>query len=87
MISPIGRPVIAAQQRGSATPAPTPSARLGVALADAHWVDKTTLLWPVGKINPLCALYYSHSSKVAADSNGEFSDTGVKLTPPPSASR
>ncbi|STU58398.1 pullulanase [Klebsiella pneumoniae subsp. ozaenae] len=52
-----------------------------MALADAHWVDKTTLLWPAGKINPLCALYYSHSSKVAADSNGEFSDKYVKLTP------
>lgn len=30
-------------------------AAFGVALADAHWVDKTTLLWRVGKINPLCA--------------------------------
>lgn len=30
-------------------------AAFGVALADAHWVDKTTLLWPGGKINPLCA--------------------------------
>ncbi|EPL8951530.1 type II secretion system assembly factor GspB [Klebsiella pneumoniae] len=52
-----------------------------MALADAHWVDKTTLLWPGGENKPIVRLYYSHSSKVAADSNGEFSDKYVKLTP------
>lgn len=56
-------------------------AAFGVALADAHWVDKTTLLWPGGENKPIVRLYYSHSSKVAADSNGEFSDKYVKLTP------
>ncbi|ENY6047337.1 pullulanase-type alpha-1,6-glucosidase [Klebsiella pneumoniae] len=56
-------------------------AAFGVALADAHWVDKTTLLWPDGENKPIVRLYYSHSSKVAADSNGEFSDKYVKLTP------
>ena len=44
-------------------------------------VDKTTLLWPGGENKPIVRLYYSHSSKVAADSNGEFSDKYVKLTP------
>ncbi len=56
-------------------------AAFGVALADAHWVDKTTLLWPGGENKPIVRLYYSHSSKVAADSNGEFTDKYVKLTP------
>ncbi|MEL2282468.1 DUF3372 domain-containing protein, partial [Klebsiella pneumoniae] len=56
-------------------------AAFGVALAHAHWVDKTTLLWPGGENKPIVRLDYSPSSKVAADSNGEFSDKYVKLTP------
>ena len=46
-------------------------AAFGVALAEAHWVDKTTLLWPAGEDQPIVRLYYSHSSKVAADSEGK----------------
>jgi hypothetical protein len=52
-----------------------------VALAEAHWVDKTTLLWPAGEDKPIVRLYYSHSSKVAADSEGKFTDRYLKLTP------
>ncbi|MFG7564634.1 hypothetical protein, partial [Klebsiella pneumoniae] len=44
-------------------------------------VDKTTLLWPGGENKPIVRLYYSHSSKVAADSNGELIGVyGVALT-------
>jgi hypothetical protein len=56
-------------------------AAFGVALAEAHWVDKTTLLWPAGEDKPIVRLYYSHSSKVAADSEGKFTDRYLKLTP------
>lgn len=56
-------------------------AAFGVALAEAHWVDKTTLLWPAGEDQPIVRLYYSHSSKVAADSEGKFTDRYLKLTP------
>ncbi|MEF3099519.1 pullulanase-type alpha-1,6-glucosidase [Raoultella ornithinolytica] len=56
-------------------------AAFGVALAEAHWVDKTTLLWPGGEGKPIVRLYYSHSSKVAADSEGKFTDRYLNLTP------
>ncbi|STV79786.1 pullulanase [Klebsiella michiganensis] len=56
-------------------------AAFGVALAEAHWVDKNTLLWPGGQDKPLVRLYYSHSSKVAADGEGKFTDRYLKLTP------
>lgn len=56
-------------------------AAFGVALAEAHWVDKNTLLWPGGQDKPIVRLYYSHSSKVAADGEGKFTDRYLKLTP------
>ncbi|KEY58855.1 pullulanase-type alpha-1,6-glucosidase [Serratia sp. DD3] len=56
-------------------------AAFGVAQANAHWVDKQTLLWPAGKDQPFVRLYYNHSSKVAANSNGEFTDRYYSLTP------
>lgn len=56
-------------------------AAFGVAQANAHWVDKQTILWPAGKDKPIVRLYYSQSSKVAANSNGEFTDSYYSLTP------
>jgi pullulanase-type alpha-1,6-glucosidase len=53
----------------------------GVALAEAHWVDKQTILWPAGKDKPIVRLYYNHSSKVAANSEGQFTDRYFSLTP------
>lgn len=56
-------------------------AAFGVAQANAHWVDKQTILWPAGKDKPIVRLYYSQSSKVAANSQGEFTDSYYSLTP------
>ncbi|WP_156293666.1 pullulanase-type alpha-1,6-glucosidase [Serratia oryzae] len=53
----------------------------GIALAEAHWVDKQTILWPGGKDKPIVRLYYNHSSKVAANSEGKFTDRYFSLTP------
>ncbi|CAI1520454.1 pullulanase-type alpha-1,6-glucosidase [Serratia fonticola] len=56
-------------------------AAFGVALAEAHWVDKHTLLWPAGEGKPIVRLYYNHSGKVAANSEGKFTDNYISLTP------
>ncbi|WON76417.1 pullulanase-type alpha-1,6-glucosidase [Serratia sp. UGAL515B_01] len=56
-------------------------AAFGVAQAEAHWVDKQTILWPAGKDKPIVRLYYNHSSKVSANSEGQFTDRYFSLTP------
>ncbi|AJW28918.1 pullulanase [Chania multitudinisentens RB-25] len=56
-------------------------AAFGVALAEAHWVDKQTLLWPAGEGKPIVRLYYNHSGKIAANSEGRFTDHYLTLTP------
>lgn len=56
-------------------------ATFGVAQAQAHWVDKRTLLWPEGEGKPIVRLYYSQHGKVAPDSEGKFMDDYLALTP------
>lgn len=51
----------------------------GVVLVDVYWVDKIILLWLGGENKFIVCFYYSYSSKVVVDSNGEFSDKYVKL--------
>lgn len=52
----------------------------GVALAEAHWVDKQTLLWPAGEGKSFVRLYHSRSGKVAANNEGKFTDDYLSLT-------
>ncbi|TQI80016.1 pullulanase-type alpha-1,6-glucosidase [Serratia fonticola] len=56
-------------------------AAFGVALAEAHWVEKQTLLWPAGEGKPIVRLYYNHNGKVVANSEGKFTDAYLSLTP------
>ncbi|WP_408646929.1 pullulanase-type alpha-1,6-glucosidase [Xenorhabdus lircayensis] len=52
-----------------------------ISQASAHWVDRQTLLWPVGADKPIVRLYYNQNNKVEDNAQGHFTDNYLTLTP------
>lgn len=75
------KPLIAGNSQLFATRADAFKAAFGVSKAEAHWVDKQTLLWPAGAGQPYVRLYYHLKGNVAPNAAGEYTDRYLALTP------